>query len=153
MAIAHLFLSTICILPICCSAFQSSQWIDAVGRRQSGRKSSSLAVSELHVPGYAQTKLPFILKVEHLKEKSPEGATTIIQPVEKTFKDDDFQAMVPHNGGHLIHKTKSPIFTKEECERIVNEAEDVASKIEWSKNRHGNVSDKILRRQFQNYVL
>ncbi|CAJ1930431.1 unnamed protein product [Cylindrotheca closterium] len=38
----------------------------------------------------------------------------------------------------MLHKTKFPIFTKEECERIVNEAEDIASKIEWTKNRHGN---------------
>lgn len=129
-----IFLSISCILPIYGVAFQNTQ--------SAGRISSSLGVSELHVPGYAQSKLPFILKVEHLKEIRSDGATTIIQPLEKTFSDDEFESMIPHNGGHLIHKTKSPLFTKEECERIVNEAEDVASKIQWTKNRHGNVSTR-----------
>jgi hypothetical protein len=38
----------------------------------------------------------------------------------------------------LLHKSNSPVFTADECQRIVKEAEEVASQIEWTKNRHGN---------------
>ena len=91
-------------------------------------KSSPLFVSELHVPGYAETKLPFIIE---------EGERGRVNPV--TFDTDrDFEGRIPYNDGPLLFKTKGPILTPSECQNIVNEAELVASQISWTKNRHGN---------------
>lgn len=98
-----------------------------------------LRVSELHVPGYTETKLPFILADrEHVHNSL---SSSIICPqsiVERTYTSEDYDSQIPYADGHLLHKTKFPIFSGIECERIVKEAEAVASKIEWTKNRHGN---------------
>ena len=102
------------------------------------RSPTTLRVSELHVPGYAQSKLPFILKEEHMEETSFDGSLTIRRIEEKSFEQSDFESIIPHEDGHLIHKTKQPLFSQEECQKIVNEAEMIASKIAWSTNRHGN---------------
>ena len=56
----------------------------------------------------------------------------------KQYAPDDFEGVIPYQDGHLLHKTKIPILSAEECEKIVVEAEYVASQIEWTKNRHGN---------------
>eukprot|EP00980_Cylindrotheca_fusiformis_P024382 scaffold11809_cov128-Cylindrotheca_fusiformis.AAC.21 len=102
------------------------------------KQTTTLKVSELHVPGYTQSKIPFILKDEHLQEANPDGTLTLRKLEEMRFGVDDFQSVIPHDGGHLVHKTKKAIFTQEECQQIVDEAEAVASRIEWTKNRHGN---------------
>ena len=102
------------------------------------KRPSALAVSELHVPGYAKTKLPFILKDEHLQETSSDGTLTIrsVRPI--PYDINNAEVFVPHEDGYLIHKTKNSVISKEECERIIGEAEYVASLSEWTKNRHGN---------------
>ena len=91
-------------------------------------------VSELHVPGYAQTKLPFILKEEDLQT----GHGTVLSLREKEYTSADYSSQIPYNDGSLLHKTNCPILTKDECNCIINEAEQVAAEIEWTKNRHGN---------------
>jgi hypothetical protein len=104
------------------------------------RQPTALKVSELHVQGYAQSKLPFIIKDEHLQETNPDGTVTIRKLQEMSFGLHDFESKIPHDDGNLLHKTKSAVFSQEDCQRIVDEAEAVASRTEWSKNRHGNVS-------------
>ena len=100
--------------------------------------STALKVSELHVPGYSQSKLPFILKDEHLQEYNPDGTLTLRQIRPKTYNLHNSQPYIPYGEGFLIHKTKTPVFSKEECSLIINEAEYIASISEWTKNRHGN---------------
>jgi hypothetical protein len=87
---------------------------------------SALKVSELHVPGYRTSKLPFILsddrKVRHLQVRAPPATKTLI----------------PFNAGHLLHETTIPIISPDECQRIVDEAEAIAARVAWTTNRHGN---------------
>ncbi len=99
---------------------------------------SSLRVSELHVPGYSKSKLPFILSEEHLQEVTSDGTLTLraVQPISYDLQNSEVH--VPHDQGFLIHKTKNQIFTANECDNIIAEAEHVASMSEWTKNRHGN---------------
>ena len=106
--------------------------------RPSGRSSSSLGVSELHVPGYAKSKLPFILRDDHLEEISNSGTVTLrtVRPISYDVAHDE--VTVPYADGYLIHKTKNQVFTNSECDTIVAEAEYIASMSEWTKNRHGN---------------
>ncbi|KAL7576970.1 hypothetical protein ACA910_006726 [Epithemia clementina (nom. ined.)] len=123
-----LFCSLLCIS--CGKAF-------VILPRQFGSKSSTcdwtspsaLSVSELHVPGYSQTKVPFIL---------PEDKRIQASANDLFDKYRDFDAFVPHHDGHLVFKARQPILTSSECELIINEAEAVASEINWTKNRHGN---------------
>jgi hypothetical protein len=99
---------------------------------------TELRVSELHVPGYSQSKLPFILKNEHLQEPNPDGTCTLRRITPLSFSLQNSEPRIPYDGGFLIHKTRTPLFTREECEFIINEAEYIASRSEWTKNRHGN---------------
>jgi hypothetical protein len=99
---------------------------------------TALRVSELHVPGYAQSKLPFILKDEHLQQHNQDGTMTLRQVKPISYSLHNSEPRIPCEGGFLIHKTKTPLFTPEECEFIINEAEYIASVSEWTKNRHGN---------------
>lgn len=98
-------------------------------------------MSELHVPGYAESKMPFmLLEANGDGTRSSAGGTatlTRIQPKEYSLTND-FDSLIPHEDGFLLHKTRSPVLTREECQRIVNEAEHVASMVEWTRNRHGN---------------
>lgn len=87
-----------------------------------------LQVSELHVPGYVTSKLPFILTEED--RFNFRGA---IQ-----YDSSAFSSLIPYENGNLLHVTTRPILTDLECQKIVNEAEYVASHINWTKNRHGN---------------
>jgi hypothetical protein len=108
-------------------------------RRPHVSSSTALQVSELHVPGYAQSKLPFILKDEDLQQLSPDGGYMTMRRIqERSYSEYDSESMIPYLEGHLIHKTRIPIFSQEECQSIIDEAERVASQIEWTKNRHGN---------------
>jgi hypothetical protein len=102
------------------------------------QQKTALFVSELHVQGYAETKLPFILKDEHLEQENPDGTITLQKLEEKTYTADDWESIISYQDGHLCHKTKGPVFTQEECQRIVTEAERVASETAWTTNRHGN---------------
>lgn len=112
--------------------------LDDLHPRTTRSSSSSLGVSELHVPGYAQSKLPFILTDEHLEEISRDGTVTLrtVRPISYDTSNDIVH--VPHADGYLIHKTKQPVFTQSECDTIIAEAEYIASLSEWTKNRHGN---------------
>jgi len=104
--------------------------------------SSALFVSELHVPGYAQTKLPFILTDDDLatSASSKTGPLTSAAATirERQYVASDFESIIPHEDGFLVHATVDPIFSPMECDAIVGEAERVASVVEWTKNRHGN---------------
>jgi hypothetical protein len=141
---------------------------------------TALFVSELHIPGYAQSKLAFILQDDDLlvEEDSEINSSSTISnsnsneiyaysdtlraaattatlsslpftsivaaaPTkrkiqQRTYTAADSISLIPHEDGHLIHHTRQPVFTSEECQRIVEEAELVASKIAWTTNRHGN---------------
>ena len=102
------------------------------------RQRIKLHVSELHVPGYAESKIPFILRDDDLEELNNDGTLTLKKIEESSYTLGNSESLIPFESGHLLHKTKGPIFTKEECERIVYEAEQRASQIEWTRNRHGN---------------
>lgn len=106
--------------------------------RWSSTSSSSLKVSELHVPGYAKSKLPFILTEEHLQETSTDGTLTLRAVRPMTYDLQNFEVNIPYDEGFLIHKTKNQVFTTDECNKIIAEAEYIASISEWTKNRHGN---------------
>ena len=102
-------------------AFQSPRsW-----RTGTSRSNTQLGVSELHVPGYSQTKLPFIVSGEDFAPKS-------------SYSSSDYDSLIPYQDGFLLHKTSGPIWTSSECDAIVQEAEDVASRVRWTTNRHGN---------------
>lgn len=95
------------------------------------RKPSALGVSELHIPGYVQSKLPFILTDEDLE--------TVLTPLEtRQYSQNDYESLIPYQNGHLLHKTKNQVLNTDECQRIVKEAEDVASRMGWTTSRHGN---------------
>ena len=56
----------------------------------------------------------------------------------QSYSTSDYDSTIPHQDGHLLHKTNVTIFSTEECRRIVREAEDVAAQSDWTRNRHGN---------------
>jgi hypothetical protein len=89
-------------------------------------------VSELHIPGYAKTKLPFI----HPERGESQGNADSLKT--RCYSANDFHSLIPFQDGHLLHKTRQPILTAEECNRIIAEAEDRALEIQWTTNRHGN---------------
>ena len=98
---------------------------------------TALYVSELHIPGYAQSKLPFILNDEHLQ--SDDGGTITFSKIQETsYSSEDYESLIPYQDGFLLHKSRRPIFTPSECQRIVDEAENRALEIQWTTNRHGN---------------
>jgi hypothetical protein len=133
-------LSSIYALLHHCDAYCNQVLLSRHAYGHVSRQPTALKVSELHVRGYTQSKLPFILKDEHLQDANPDGTVTIRKLQEMSFELDDFESQIPYDDGNLIHKTKSAVFSQEDCQRIVDEAEAVASRTEWSKNRHGNVS-------------
>lgn len=101
----------------------------------SGRTSSlhfpTYMVSELHIPGYAQSKLPFILTDEETNFLTSSHKDQFILPT---------NGYKPYDNQYLIHETSQPILTVQECEQIVQEVEFVASNdvVPWTTNRHGN---------------
>lgn len=94
---------------------------------------TELQVSELHIPGYRQTKLPFILQEDGVCDQE-----TLVAVPTKTYSAHDYESLIPHQDGHLLHKTRQPIFSADECDRIVAEAEQRALETQWTTNRHGN---------------
>jgi len=99
------------------------------------RQQTSLLVSELHIPGYAQTKIPFEFKGSDLGQDCG-GTMLALKQIE--YSPSDYQSLLPFQGGHLLHKTSRQILTSEECQRIVSEAEAVAAEMGWTTKRHGN---------------
>lgn len=87
---------------------------------------TQLFVSELHIPGYAETKLPF------LWSNDDEPLSICAVPHSSS------ECHVPYRDGFLIHRTTEPMFAAAECTAIVQEAEAVAQRIQWTTNRHGN---------------
>jgi hypothetical protein len=110
--------------------------------QQRKRSTTALNVSELHVPAYAESKLPFILTDQDLQQHFPQhsgGQVTLPRLRERTYTAlSDYESLIPYQDGFLLHKTKIPIFNAQECQQIIDEAEYTASQIEWTRNRHGN---------------
>ena len=106
-----------------------------LGQQQS---TTALGVSELHVPGYAKTKLPFIHPDDSRGGGGGRNAQGDTLFRERTYRQNiDYTSLVPHQDGHLIHKTR-PILTREECQMMINEAERKAQDMGWTTTRHGN---------------
>lgn len=96
---------------------------------------TALKVSELHIPGYRESKMPFILTEEDM---SSSDGSTIVAIQEKTYTCQDYESQIPYESGHLLHKTKNQVFSTQECQYIVQEAEYIADQMGWTTNRHGN---------------
>lgn len=96
---------------------------------------SSLGVSELHIPGYVQSKVPFTLSDDDLVE---EGSNTLTRLVPREYTSNDYDSLIPYQSGHLVHKTRDKVLSSDECRRIVEEAEAVAAQMGWTTTRHGN---------------
>lgn len=78
---------------------------------------TSLWVSEVHVPGYKHSKIPFILTDDDTSDGGMAVATRI---QERTYTQDvDYTSLVPFQDGHMVHKTTGPVFTREECNMII----------------------------------
>jgi hypothetical protein len=115
-------------------------------RSRTGDKISKLKVSELHVPGYAESKIPFILKEEDFEVNPLESGCERVSAVLRRkrsfavqiYSPDDYDSLIPFQDGHLLHRTTRQVFSFQECQQIIAEAEKVASEIEWTRSRHGN---------------
>ena len=107
--------------------------------RPHAKRGTQLFVSELHVPGYAQSKLAF------LPETHSTTATTATTVAELSPSNQEYETWIPFDesnpldGQALVYKTKNPLFTSQECQAIIDEAEWMASnQMDWTRNRHGN---------------
>ncbi|KAG7364385.1 hypothetical protein IV203_037587 [Nitzschia inconspicua] len=112
-------------------------------QKQRTHSTTTLWVSELHVPAYAESKLPFILTEEDMQQLQQSnihgGQLTLQRLQEQTYTANiDYESLIPYQDGFLLHKTIVPIFNAHECQQIIDEAEFIASQIEWTRNRHGN---------------
>ena len=110
------------------------------------KKTTVRMVSELHIPGYVESKKTFLLREEDLLIR-PGGQVgqmgrcgvakqATLQP--KVFAKPDFESLIPHKDGHLVHKTQQAVLSSSECRAIVQEAEETATRMGWTTNRHGN---------------
>ena len=104
---------------------------------------TKLKVSELHVPGYIESKIPFILKEQDLVLQPSQnvGASAVVQRrslAVQSYSPEDYESLIPFKEGYLLHRTKNQVFSSHECQQIIAEAEQVASEIEWTRNRHGH---------------
>jgi len=128
----HLVVLTWCAL--CVDAFTLS--IPSYTTNNPPTSTTSLWVSEVHVPGYIHSKIPFILTDDDTSDGGMAVATRI---QERTYTQDvDYTSLVPFQDGHMVHKTTGPVFTREECNMIIDEAEQKAYEMGWTQNRHGN---------------
>ena len=94
----------------------------------------ALKVSELHIPGYRESKKHFILDDIHNPKE------------QMRITNADYSSSLQYDDGHLIHKTNGYLFTKEECNSMVEEAEEVAARMGWTTTRHGvSFALKLLR--------
>jgi len=85
-------------------------------------------VSELHIPCYTESKKAFLL---HPDDQRGSSTTTLPPKL-------DYDSLIPHKNGHLVHKTRQAVFSPSECRAIVQEAENIATQMGWTTNRHGN---------------
>jgi hypothetical protein len=142
---AYLKIGFIVLLLHVSAPFDSSRvsWND--GKKRAGK--STLSVSEVHIPAYRKTKLPFILNTvgdrnyesNFITVKREEAALELSPPlIERTYRDVDSASMIPYLDGHLVHKTCQPVFTPEECQMIIDEAETICNQFGWTTTRHGN---------------
>jgi len=88
-------------------------------------------VSELHIPQYKETKVPFMISDEQ---------AALLRLREETYSSGrDYTSCIPHEGGYLTHKTTRPILTPWECQNIIDEAESICSQRSgWTTSRHAN---------------
>ncbi|GAX15195.1 lysyl hydroxylase/galactosyltransferase/ glucosyltransferase [Fistulifera solaris] len=98
-----------------------------IAPKSSSRQSTRRFVSELHIPAYRTSKLPFL----------PDSATHI-QPRTYQAGRDYTSYLIQNHGGGLVHQTNFPLFSDAECHTIVQEAEAVARQRDWTRTRHGN---------------
>lgn len=125
--VSSAFLATALSLVSCqCSGFMPDERV----RSRSAAATTSLRVSELHIPGYRESKKQFILKEEDVLGKPPLR--------EISFTDADYSSIIPYKDGSLLHKTNGYIFTEEECKMMIDEAEQIADEMGWTTKRHGN---------------
>ena len=96
-----------------------------------------LKVSEVHIPGYRESKLPFILREDDIHDN--QGGIGVITALEEnSYSSNDYTSLIPHESGYLLHKTSIQVFSSLECQSIIEEAERVALEMGWTTNRHGN---------------
>jgi hypothetical protein len=113
-------------------------------QRGPGDTTTKLKVSELHVPGYKESKMPFKLNGEDIAINLPGsghgGGSAMLQRrlAVHRYAPDDYESFIQFQNGYLVHRTKDHVFSSEECQEIIAEAEKVASQIEWTRNRHGS---------------
>ena len=131
MIVLHAALCAAFNVPLHRNQLRFSPFHEPVCRRNSLLHFPTFMVSELHIPGYAQTKLPFILSNEESDVLSLPSIEEVVLPT-KGYKSYENQ--------YLIHETTRPILTLTECEQIIQEVEYVASNniVPWTTNRHGN---------------
>jgi hypothetical protein len=110
-------------------------------------KESKIYVSEVHIPGYRKSKLPFILHdyernyESNLINVGSDGGSSLESPppvAERIYEDKDSKSMIPYLDGYLLHKTCHPILTPNECQMIIDEAETICKQYGWTTTRHGN---------------
>ena len=118
------------------SSTTSTTTISSSHRPTQEQTTTSLKVSELHIPGYRESKMPFILTEEDIS--SSDGGSTIVAIQEQTYTSQDYESQIPHESDHLLHKTRNQVFSTQECQYIVQEAEYIAEQMGWTTNRHGN---------------
>jgi hypothetical protein len=96
--------------------------------RRQNQPSTQYMVSELHIPGYAKTKLPFLLS---------DFERSLLLPT--VYSKHDYESFLPFQDGHLLHRTTNlPILSPAECRSIVEEAESQSRILSWTTRRHGN---------------
>lgn len=112
--------------------------------RKSTMRVKPLQVSEVHIPGYKESKIPFILTEDDINELNGNGmningASAVLTKIqEETYTSNDYSSLIPYESGHLLHKSNKQIFSTKECQMIVEEAERIALQMGWTTNRHGN---------------
>jgi len=117
------------VVPIASFDISLSSWKERVfPKPRYGRIKTALSVSELHIPGYKQTKVPFLLK-------ETDTTSPLTLNIQTYAQNEDYVSMIPFESGYLLHVTKKPILTRYECQSIIDEAEFIASKIGWTTKR------------------
>lgn len=105
---------------------------------------TSLYVSELHVPGYSESKKAFLLTDQQDSTDSTFSTATATLETPKpslniqSYTNQDYTSQIPYQNGYLVHTTNKPIFNQDECQYMIHEAEYIASQRDWTRNRHGN---------------
>ena len=100
---------------------------------------SALKVSEVHIPAYRQSKLPFLWNPDEDEDHLSVKSAPLTQVESFTFPSFlSYSSMIAFQDGHLVHKSNAPVLTPEECQCIIEEAETICASMGWTTNRHGN---------------